>query len=615
MNHTYTFLILCTFLTLRAAAADPWGPAYTIKFPGDVMIDECGDLIPGDIELQNAGCGVLAVSRDTVRFDTPAGICSKYQITYKVINWCEYDGGPVLEPTVIPRDLDADDDLGECTWIKATHDPWFVREHLYNHQTGEDHTLDGNGWKTGANYGIVKVFSADASGQQKELPDKVMVRYTCTKSYGYHSGDHVGYLIYRLNKSVAGKDGRPKYELYCFEWAEELCDNIYAAPCWSPGYYSYTRMVKVKNAGAPQIVVETTDLDFCAYGNGQASCDGLVSVTFAVSGSVCVQESSLKAVRLQLGRAGAAVDGTGNLYQVKYLGDHRWRVWGRLPEGEHRFTLQVRDDCGNITGGAIDFSVADCQAPAPVCIYRLRIPLMPVDSDHDGRIDGGANALPATSFIASQIDDCNRSAPAPYNVLYFAVKENELEGGPETITTDHLTEARQTARFTCEDPENLTVYIVALDGAGNFSYCPVSVNLRGGRRPGPCERQGIAAAGEEGWTTLPEDAPAVSTYAGAVHPSAAVGEAPAAGFALEQNVPNPFRGETTLAFSLPQAGEATLSVFDLNGRAVKVVRGHYDAGYHQIRLTHQELPATGVWYYQLRAGEFSATRRMVVVGW
>ena len=80
---------------------------------------------------------------------------------------------------------------------------------------------------------------------------------------------------------------------------------------------------------------------------------------------------------------------------------------------------------------------------------------------------------------------------------------------------------------------------------------------------------------------------------------------------LYQNIPNPFAGETVIGFYLAHAGDAVLTVSDVQGRVLRVVRGAYGAGYHQVRLRSEELPS-GVLQYTLTSGDFTATRRMTV---
>ena len=84
-------------------------------------------------------------------------------------------------------------------------------------------------------------------------------------------------------------------------------------------------------------------------------------------------------------------------------------------------------------------------------------------------------------------------------------------------------------------------------------------------------------------------------------------------FALFQNSPNPFNGETMISFTLPEAMSATLTVFDLTGKVVYTLDGDYQAGYNEVNITKNQLSATGVMYYRLDADDFTATKKMVII--
>jgi hypothetical protein len=86
-----------------------------------------------------------------------------------------------------------------------------------------------------------------------------------------------------------------------------------------------------------------------------------------------------------------------------------------------------------------------------------------------------------------------------------------------------------------------------------------------------------------------------------------------AGFELYQNVPNPFNGETVIGFNLPEAGTATLSVYDISGKALKVMRGEFAKGYNTINIRSTELAATGVLYYTLETANETATMKMIII--
>ncbi|MFT6707536.1 MAG: hypothetical protein ACJATF_002382, partial [Flavobacteriales bacterium] len=87
----------------------------------------------------------------------------------------------------------------------------------------------------------------------------------------------------------------------------------------------------------------------------------------------------------------------------------------------------------------------------------------------------------------------------------------------------------------------------------------------------------------------------------------------AAGFDLYQNTPNPFKAETVIGFNLPVAGNASLKVYDVAGRVLKMVEGDFAKGYNEVSLNRSELTATGVLYYTLETATDSATKKMIIV--
>jgi hypothetical protein len=84
-------------------------------------------------------------------------------------------------------------------------------------------------------------------------------------------------------------------------------------------------------------------------------------------------------------------------------------------------------------------------------------------------------------------------------------------------------------------------------------------------------------------------------------------------FVLEANYPNPFNPTTTIGYALPEAAAVRLVVYDVLGREVAVlVDGVRPAGRHEATFGAGGLP-TGVYLYQLQAGSFTQTRRMLMV--
>ncbi|PHN07043.1 T9SS type A sorting domain-containing protein, partial [Flavilitoribacter nigricans] len=82
---------------------------------------------------------------------------------------------------------------------------------------------------------------------------------------------------------------------------------------------------------------------------------------------------------------------------------------------------------------------------------------------------------------------------------------------------------------------------------------------------------------------------------------------------LYQNVPNPFREVTNIGFYLPEGGEATLSIHDADGRVIKLIRGTFAPGNNQLQLKRADLGKSGVLYYTLTTGTYTATKKMILI--
>jgi len=83
-------------------------------------------------------------------------------------------------------------------------------------------------------------------------------------------------------------------------------------------------------------------------------------------------------------------------------------------------------------------------------------------------------------------------------------------------------------------------------------------------------------------------------------------------FVLEQNYPNPFRNETVIKFTLPQRAKVNLSLFDMNGRLVRVLLNESkESGTHAITFHPGTLPG-GLYYYTLKTGELTAVKKLTI---
>jgi hypothetical protein len=92
-------------------------------------------------------------------------------------------------------------------------------------------------------------------------------------------------------------------------------------------------------------------------------------------------------------------------------------------------------------------------------------------------------------------------------------------------------------------------------------------------------------------------------------------------YALDQNSPNPFNPSTTIAFEIPESNNGTrvvLTVFNIRGqKVVTLVDELKDAGRYSVnwdgRNSAGQSVSSGVYFYRLQAGDFSAVRKMVIL--
>jgi subtilisin family serine protease len=88
-------------------------------------------------------------------------------------------------------------------------------------------------------------------------------------------------------------------------------------------------------------------------------------------------------------------------------------------------------------------------------------------------------------------------------------------------------------------------------------------------------------------------------------------------YTLMQNFPNPFNPSTTIEFSIPQASNVTIEIYNIVGeRVASLVNKTLDAGYHRANFNASNLPS-GTYVYQLKAsgqnGTFTETKKMLLM--
>jgi flagellar hook assembly protein FlgD len=90
-----------------------------------------------------------------------------------------------------------------------------------------------------------------------------------------------------------------------------------------------------------------------------------------------------------------------------------------------------------------------------------------------------------------------------------------------------------------------------------------------------------------------------------------------------QNWPNPFNPETWIPFQLSKDADVTPTIYDIHGRLVRRFDlGYVPAGIYRMKdnaihwngaNSTGERVSSGVYFYHIQAGSFSASRKMVIL--
>jgi hypothetical protein len=84
-------------------------------------------------------------------------------------------------------------------------------------------------------------------------------------------------------------------------------------------------------------------------------------------------------------------------------------------------------------------------------------------------------------------------------------------------------------------------------------------------------------------------------------------------FILSQNYPNPFNPSTTINFALPKSGQVELKIYNTLGQEVaSLINEEKSAGTYSAQWNAGNV-ASGVYFYQLKAGEYSDTKKLLLI--
>lgn len=474
---------------------------YWVKFPKDESY-LCTNESAQGVAFESFGCGLITVYQEDERFASIAdpNACYKILRTYKVINWCEYDGES--QPVIVSRDWDAHNASG-CSTNRngnlegAAPDVKDAGEYNLNPLEPRGDGLPGDE----DIYVIVDVNNVFPTSQdlnqdgaiQAQDGELVIVYYDNNENpYDNSTADQYGDNDVSGPLSSYAWSGNPQFGTYRdqsssrndegYWWAvvrgETSCtsnesawydndddpshpdingnngaddsDNRYG----SFGFWQYTQHIIVYDDTNPEASLTIDDSTLCSLDG--INCDA--NVTFTVQVSDLCSTDYIKVTY--------SVDGTGQ-GAVANNGDGTFTAtYNDASIGSHILVVTIKDGCGNEVNLVESFEVKDCKAPAPICHEDIIVELMPVE----GELGTAMAEVWATDFIASDIADCSGQGPDLINGLPMVTSYsiNRLDSAHKRDQIGLV--------FGCEEEnEVIMVEIHAWDTVGNHDFCVTSV--------------------------------------------------------------------------------------------------------------------------------------------
>ena len=84
-------------------------------------------------------------------------------------------------------------------------------------------------------------------------------------------------------------------------------------------------------------------------------------------------------------------------------------------------------------------------------------------------------------------------------------------------------------------------------------------------------------------------------------------------YSLHQNYPNPFNPVTNINFDIPKNCIVSIKVYDITGREIStLVDQSVPAGSYNVEFDATNI-ASGTYFYKIQAGDFVATKKMLLV--
>jgi hypothetical protein len=283
-----------------------------------------------------------------------------------------------------------------------------------------------------------------------------------------------------------------------------------------------------------------------------------------------------------------------------------------LLPGTYRLEVHLEDECNNESKCFYNFSIKSVKKPTPVCYTSLTARLTPWDRDQDGAVDTAHAVIWASEFDRSSTPTCgDDSLDFRLELLDGSSDDTSAAGDLNFLELgcDHIG-IRMVRLWVISYPSQTVDYCdVVLVVQSDYTGC--GTNTNGDVSEFQRMYNNVNVVSNQKFQEISDNTSGdlnLSVNKGLISSDLNAGI-----IRLEQNNPNPFMTETSIAFTLPRAMQANLTIFDLNGKIVRKYTGPFNKGVNQVSIQREELPATSVLFYRLDAENYSDVKRMILI--
>jgi hypothetical protein len=394
---------------------------YSITFPADTSVTCNQEPMAATVQWEERSCDLITLSNLPIeKYQATADECFKEFITYRLINWCEYDGDGA--PTIISRDENSNQILGEKVTINVKYTA-ISDSSAFAYWTSINPTATAS-----TNY----LRRYDLKGYSNFEPG--FFQYTQVVKMYDNQEPEITIINPNSNRF-------PSYSNIRGEGLD-FCPGAVRIP---------TQLSDNCTTDTSQVTIVDVFLDL--------NNDGLGSIERSDKNFDYNQDSFAFAII----RQGSIITFEAEL----------------MPIGTHSVRFVARDGCGNVRVKDFEFSVYDAKAPTPLCIEGLAIELMPIGPNNNLEM-----SIRATDFITgTEVDDCHpqytyyiKRRENGANLL--TIPDSVLSTTNLNSTVSYTCADLNIGGSTFVTDSLYNVYIIMEDGVGNRDYCQTTVRVQ-----------------------------------------------------------------------------------------------------------------------------------------